>query len=326
MRARGNSLLGLSLAAVLAASAAGADVPSDKAAQAEVLFKDGRALMAEGKFDDACPKLRASQELDPGYGTLWNLGECLSKQGKTASAWATFREAADMARKAEQSERVEKAERRASELEPRLEKLSISVAVEVPGIVVKRDGIEVARAIWGSALPVDPGKHRIEATAPGKTPWRGEVSTKGPGEAVSLVIPALVDLPVAVAPPGGGPKVVADPGSPGRRTAGLIAGSAGIAGILAGAVFGGLASGKWSNAQDNHCRTPTLCDAEGVALAGDAQTFAAASTGLFIGGGVLAAAGVTLYVTGLGGKKSKAGLSLQPVVGAQNGLTLEGQF
>lgn len=326
MRARGNSLLGLSLAALLAAQAASADVPSDKAAQAEVLFKDARALMAEGKYDDACPKLRASQELDPGYGTLWNLGECLSKQGKTASAWATYREAADMARKAEQVDRVEKAERKAGELEPRLEKLSITVAVEAPGMVVKRDGLGVAHAIWGSALPVDPGKHLIEASAPGKKPWKSEIVSRGPGETTSVRIPALDDLPAPPPAPVRVAQPVVDPGSPALRTAGLVAGGAGLAGLAIGGVLGGLASSKWSDAQSNHCRTPTLCDAEGVKLVGDAHTFAAASTGLFIGGGVLAAAGVTLYLTGRGRAPARAAIAVQPVVGAVRGLSIEGRF
>jgi len=327
MRARGNSLLCTAFAVLLGAGSAAADVPSDRTAQAEVLFKDARALMANGQFEQACPKLRASHELDPGYGTVWNLAECLSKQGKTASAWAAYLEAGDMARKAGQAERVEKAARRAAELEPRLEKLTVTVANEVPGLVVKRDGITVARAAWGSALPIDPGKHVLEAAAPGKVPWKSEITSKGPAEIVTIQVPALADAP---APPAAAPaeraQAVQDTGPATRRTVGLIVGSAGIAGLAVGAVLGGIAAGKWSNAQDNHCRTTTLCDAEGVKLAGDAKSLAGASTGLFIGGGVLAAAGTTLFLTGLGRKKATTGLVVQPLVGAVNGLAIDARF
>lgn len=311
------------------AGSAGADVPSDKTAQAEVLFQEGRDLMAKGQLDEACPKLRASHDLDPGYGVLWNLADCLSKQGKTASAWAAFREAADMARRAGQPERVEKAERRATELDGALTKLRITVTSEAPGLTIRRDGLAVDRATWGSALPVDPGRHVIEATAPGKKAWKMDVEAKGPGEVVAVPIPALEDAP---APPSGPIKANApapieeDKGASARRTIGLVVGGAGLAALAAGGVLGGLASSKWSEAQESHCRTDTLCDAEGVSLAGDAKTFAGASTGLFIGGGALAAGGLILFVTALGGKTTTTGLVVTPVVGSTRGVSVAGQF
>ena len=67
-------------------------------AAAEALFNEGRSLVAGGHYSDACPKFEASQQLDPGLGTLLNLAECYEKLGKTASAWAEYREAIPLAR------------------------------------------------------------------------------------------------------------------------------------------------------------------------------------------------------------------------------------
>jgi len=63
----------------------------------EVLFERGRSLFIEGRFMEACPLLEESQRLAPGIGVLLHLGACFEKLGKTASAWATFQEAADRA-------------------------------------------------------------------------------------------------------------------------------------------------------------------------------------------------------------------------------------
>ena len=89
MKRRGNkAIAAICLALALGGGAAHAQAPSDKAAAAEALFQDARALSAKKDYAGACPKFKASYELDPGYGVLFNLAECYANLGKTASAWA----------------------------------------------------------------------------------------------------------------------------------------------------------------------------------------------------------------------------------------------
>jgi serine/threonine-protein kinase len=82
-----------------------AHAQNDKAA-AEALFDQGVRLMKQNSFNDACPKLEESERIDPAVGTLLYLGECYERVGKTASAWATFREAASLANNMNQSDRA----------------------------------------------------------------------------------------------------------------------------------------------------------------------------------------------------------------------------
>lgn len=337
MKRRGTSstlLLALGAAVALSGGPAAAQAPSDKSAAAEALFQDGRALAAKKDFAAACPKFKASYELEPGYGVLFNLAECYEGLGKTASAWAAFTDAAEMANKSGQKDRVEKATKRATALAPKLEKMTITVSEPAPGLVVKRDDVALDQATWGTPLPVDPGKHAISVEAPGKEPWSTTAETKGPGTTQTVTVPALKAAPpgasgsasASVAPTGTAPPPDDAKGT--RRTIGLVTGGVGLAGIVVGAVMGFLASSKWSDAKNHHCRTDTLCDDTGVAEVSDARTFATVSTATFIAGGVLAAAGATLFVISLGGgKKEGAGLQISPSVGSGSGaLFVKGKF
>src|SRR6185503_16470836 len=85
----------------------------------------------------------------------------------------------------------------------------------VDGMQIKRDSVEVGRAVWGMAAPVDPGDIVVTASAPGKKTWTGQVSVAAGGNA-QIEVPALEDGPpeaAAGAPAGAG----ADPGSTGAE-------------------------------------------------------------------------------------------------------------
>ncbi|WP_437775813.1 hypothetical protein [Sorangium sp. So ce1097] len=326
----------------LAAGVARAQPSAEQAAAAEALFREGRELVAQGKLAEACPKFAASQRLDPGYGTQWNLADCLERLGRTASAWAAFREAADMASRSGQAEREAKATRRAADLEKRLERLAVTVSAPADGLVVRRNGAVLDAGAWGAPLPVDPGKHRVEATAPGKKPFSVEAQTAGPGKVVTVEIPPLEDDPAAASAAAQPAGPVASPPAPlrpaaggdvddgagTRRTLAFVAGGVGVAGVVTGSIFGLIASARWNQAQDEHCRTETLCDDQGVALVGDARRAAALSNVGFVVGGVGLAAGVALFVTSLDdAEPAAARVVVVPAVGTTGGgLAIQGRF
>jgi predicted negative regulator of RcsB-dependent stress response len=67
-------------------------------AAAEAAFDAARKHLDAGELDQACAKFEASQRLSPAVGTLLNLADCHERAGRTATAWATFRSCATLAR------------------------------------------------------------------------------------------------------------------------------------------------------------------------------------------------------------------------------------
>ncbi|MFT3776548.1 MAG: hypothetical protein QM820_65240 [Minicystis sp.] len=267
MRARSSRAISgaAGLAVLLMAGAALAEPTAAQRAAAAALFEDGKKLMADNKLDEACPKLAESQRLDPGMGTLFNLAVCYEKTNRTASAWVGYRDVAALAMAAGQGEREKVARDRAAALEPKLMRLKITVqpAAASAGVEVKRDGEVIASALWGTGVPVDPGKHVVTASAPGKAPWEVTATLDQPGKTVTIDVPALADQPGAaagkppVAPPPGPampPPVLPPPPvettsspRPWQMPLGIAATAVGAVGLGVGVGFGVLAKSAFND-------------------------------------------------------------------------------
>jgi serine/threonine-protein kinase len=307
--------LALSLPLVLGGGVALAQPSPDARSAAAVLFEDGKRLMGEGKHTEACPKLAESQRIDPGAGTLYNLSLCYEAMGRTASAWVGFREVAAMAMNAGQAEREKVARGKAAALEPKLMRLKITVQreAESAGAEVKRDGAVIAPALWGSSVPLDPGKHVISANAPSCEPWTVTIVLDQPGNTVTVDVPPLLEKkPGTAAPPPPPPQVTPPPlpvappppgvpaARPWQRPLGIAATGVGAVGLGLGVAFGFLAKSAFdaSNAAGGGCDAKTdVCNQAGLDKRSGAVNKGNVGTGVFIAGAVLAAGGVVLWAT-----------------------------
>lgn len=275
-----------------------AEPTPEERALARSLFEQGRALMKEEKFTEACPKLEESQRLDPGIGTVFNLGDCLEKIGKNASAWAAFSDAADLAKRAGQPDRETVARDRANALAPKLARVKIRMNPPAPaGLELKIDGRSVGAAVLDTETPIDPGEHRISAAAPGKQP-KDTAVTIAPTATVAVVdLGNLDDVPVE-APPVIGPPVHEEPQERGRswqKPLAIGTGIVGVVGLGLGTVFGLDASSTWSDGE-KLCPND-VCTSEGYTKWDDARSSATTSTIMFAVGGVLVATAIVLFVT-----------------------------
>jgi hypothetical protein len=267
---------------------------------AEALFGQGRDLMAQGKFAEACPKFADSQKLDPKSSTLLNLANCYEKAGRTATAWATYREAAGLAKQEGQTEYVATAVKRAEALYPKLSKMVVKVANPADGIEIRRDGVIVTPSEWGTAIPADPGVHVIEASAPKKESWKGTVEVPGGGGMGTIDVPTLKAVKEAPPPPPPPktklPQPDNDPKSSGAwRTVGWIVGGLGVvsAGVATGFV---LAGKKKFDDSLGFCSTKTVCSQQGVDLRDQARSDGNVATALYVVGGAAIVTGAALIL------------------------------
>jgi hypothetical protein len=336
----------ISLALGLTPGVGHADSGGDKAA-AEALFDAGLALLKSGKHAEACPKLESSQRIDPAVGTLMYLGECYARLGRTASAWAAFREASSMARALNQLDRAKTATERASALEAELSYLRVTVPPTLAQveITVVRNGVVVPRDLYGVEVPVDPGSIEVKATARGREEFSESVTLTAK-DRKTITLSGLAPIPGAdleQAPANAGTTTaMAQNGSGAPATTGAVTsdslksdpgmgrllpialGAAGVVGLGVGTVYGLKAMSKNSDAEKT-CSGATCSDRAGVELTEEAEDAALISNIAFGAGTVLLAAGVVLFIT-LPAEESKT-VALAPVLApGGGGVSLSGAF
>lgn len=305
-----------------------------KAAVAEALYRQARDLMAAGKYDEACPKLAQSQQLDPATGTLLNLAACHEKQGKLATAWLEYSDALVAARRDGREDRVQYARERAAELEPKLSRLTLLLApnADAPGLTIELDGTSVGSAVFGVPTPVDPGKHSVRASAPGKKPQVFSIEI-AVADQQSLSIPPLEAAP-ADAPPAEPTAVTRTDGSSNEQprndelarrpipTSVYLAGGITLA-LAASASVSGVA---YLNKRSDY---EALAKSDGLTGAVEArrdkaQRYGYANLGLWIGTAIGAGVTTYLYVTR---PTQQSAIRVTPWLGPQvAGLGLDGGF
>jgi len=307
-----------------------------QSAEAEAAFGEGDRLMAAGKIAEACDAFEASNKVEPRAGTLIRLGECREKNRQLASAWSAYKDALTRVR---DPRKREFALARATDLEPRLSFLTISVPDEsrIDSLAILRNGKPVDPLMWNRAVPVDGGPYVITGRAPGHEAWQTTVEVPIDHGKVSVDVPKFKELAKLVAPPAS--AAPAAPAAPivateaareasrftTRRKVAIGLGGGAVIGLGTGAALGVVARSRQSQA-DALCPDPGVpCSgatrarslnhtAHGLALGADA--------GFGLGAALALAAGV-LWATG--GPELAHGVAVAPLPGGV-GLALGGSF
>jgi hypothetical protein len=309
--------LALTLAASLTARAARAD---DPAAALEHL-KEGYALKQAGKCAEAVPHFIESERLAPKPKTLLNLADCEQQLDDLVASQGHALEGRDLARGLGDPTLLGIAEHQLADVDKRLPRLTVRLAPGAPpDTIVSRDGTALGRVSLGAALPANPGKHRVVASAKGRADAGFDVVlVEGAAQVLDVAPGEPVWEPVVM--PLAGPEVAGTPVASswsGRKTVAVTLAGVGVAGLAVGSVFGleAISQNNASNA-GGHCNA-SGCDGTGTSLRNQAISDATVSTIAFGAGLAAVAAGVIVWVTAPSAapKVGATGLTVVPALGA----------
>lgn len=353
LNARAALQIGLFASVVLLASA-GLGQDRDPAA-AQALFDQARELVAQGKYAEACPKFAESNRLDPAMGTQFQLASCYEKSGRVASAWAGFLEVASRARSAGQLDREKVATERAEKLQSRLPRFVINVpeTSKASGLEIRRNGMLVGAAQWGTPVAVDPGEIELTASAPGKQALRQTLRAEE-GKTASYSLPALVQgestppgsvaatpaAPTLAAPTSAAaqPAPAAPPPSeqPAAKSGNgpwiLTLAGVGVVGLGLGGAYALMAKSKYDDSkQECDLDDANSCSPNGIQQRNDARAKGnIATVSVIVGGAALAGAGVLWLASGSSDSKHTASgtrLRAAPALGPNlAALFVQGRF
>lgn len=307
---RPSRLAALAFVVLASASTARAASPADDA------FQEGRRLFAAGQIDEACARFTASYDMVASSGTLLNLALCHQTQGKTATAWNEYRAAARLARNQGREDRAAVADQSAQALEEKLARITVTAVEAVAGLHVATEAGPLGEGGIKAEVPIDPGTHKLTATAPGYLPWTATVEIKE-AQQVAIQIPKLEPEPVlpAFVQPADAHSVE------GRRSSvGLYLAAGGVVLLATGTAFWSVAYTKLQSAKDACAQGCSKADRDG--RISDIQTLKGIAVGTWIAGGALAAASGVYFVLHKG-KTMNATVALDP---SHAGLLIRGSF
>jgi hypothetical protein len=297
----------------LAIPSVAAAQPGSDRARAEQHFEAGKRLRKEGKCAEAVEELKASIDFEPtSVGARLNLGDCYVVLGKFPEAFRQYKEAEQSAQ-ASKDPRVEDARKSGAMVEAKLVRVVLREEDSaIPNVTVTVDGASAGARPWASIAVMPNADHQVAAEAPDGRRW--SATAKGnAGDVVRLTITLRQQEKISTdtpPPPNQGvarsSSAAAEPSS--LRTIGIVTAATGGVLVLTGAIFGALAV-SWrselrSAVESNNgcaggypngaCNPAAKKDLEPIQ--DRAFTGATISTIGLIAGGVLVAAGVTLYL------------------------------
>ncbi len=300
--------------------AAGSDVE-----RARELFREGVALMAAENYAGALAKFKEVGRSRMNAQVAFNIAECEEKLGKVVAALGNYRLALAKSQEpgANAAAVAENAPGRIEALEARVAKLTVFRKEEKPNPTAKieLDGVELASAQIGTAIPADPGRRTLRVVTGDRALVTRTVDLKD-GEAltVTLEIPAPVEG--AAIDPGPLPQS-------GVSIPGVVLTVVGGGMLVAGGVFLGLRQAAISDL-DEQCGGDRSCPASAEETYDQGRLYTGLAEGFIPAGVAAATVGIVLLALQANAASEEraetARVELAPALGADAGLGVRVRF
>ena len=332
--------IALSLAALALPGTARAQGATERASPAEVvaareLFRQATEDVDAGRFAEGLEKFKRVAAVRETAAVRFNIARCEEALGKIGAALADFELAASEGRDDSKTQDVSKlAGEHADSLRPKVPRLTVIPPAEPPeGLAVSLDGKRLATATMGVGLPIDPGAHVVEATAPGRVTFHVELSlTPGQTKNIDVVLAPGAEAPPLPTTPPPEPSTPT-PSSRGstQRTLGWVAAAAGGAAAIGSGVFmilerNAVAAQTSDCPNIGYCPVSTQEQNQSNSEKSNAEVYKALSIGLIVGGGVALVGGIVLIATAPKDGPAPHVSLTAGAPGATAGLSLTGSF
>jgi hypothetical protein len=166
------------------------------------LFDEGRAAAEAARWAEAAGKFRRAVAIKDTPGLRYHLARCEEEQGAFVEALIEYdraRELIDAGTRAADVEQLLPAAR--ERVRAKVALLTLRLPDGLQNVSVQIDGKAVSPSVLGVPMPINPGKHRVQAVAVGRTTYSNEISL-GLGEVRELPL----ELPFATTAPAAGPE------------------------------------------------------------------------------------------------------------------------
>ena len=312
------------LATAAVASSAAAQPPPSGISQADearrtTLFHQGFDAASAGRWGEAKERFSAALAIRSSPKVLFSLAQAEEQLGQLGAASRDYTRAIEGAKGAGENEVVSAAGDALAALRPRVPQLRILVN-GASGATATLDGQPIA---VGTQVAVDPGSHRVVASAPG---MRDAPATVAISERQQLDLPLSLEpaSPTSSGSTSGGGATTGDttaaPSRPGMsplRIVGIAAAGAGVVGVAVASVLGLQAKSKNDESNQSGCNGDN-CTSAAASIRRDAISLANASTVLFVVSGALVAGGVVAWLVAPT-PRSDEGVGVTPTAMASGG-------
>lgn len=152
------------------------------------LFAEGKAAEDAGQFRVAAEKFRRAASIKDTPGIRFHLARCEEEQGAFVEALVEYDRARELLDSGMKAADVEKLLPGARERAlAKVAQLTVLVPADAGDVRVELDGKPLSGSVLGVPLPINPGKHRLIASAAGRADYTSDIQL-GSGEGLKLQV------------------------------------------------------------------------------------------------------------------------------------------